>query len=151
MPTVHTLRLPILCLGIALGLGAASTALAGGPQQDYVLYCMGCHGPAGRGVPGKVPGFAGTLTRFMRTPEGREYLLRVPGAANSPVSDGQLAGILNWAAQCFDAAPGSEPPAPFTASEVAAHRHQPLAAVSERRHALVEALRASGEDARQGY
>lgn len=141
------LRLPAALAAV----GVAGAALASGPQQDYVLYCMGCHGPAGRGVPGKVPAFAGSLTRFMRTPEGREYLLRVPGAANSPVSDQQLAGILNWAAQCFDAAPGSEPPEPFTGAEVSAHRHRPLADVAERRRVVVAAMRASGIDAMQGY
>jgi len=39
----------------------------------------------------------------MRTPAGRNYVLRVPGAANSVLSDEQLAAVLNWLVQSFDA------------------------------------------------
>ena len=72
------------------------------PQQDYILYCMGCHGAQAEGVPGKVPPLAHALGRYMRTPEGRNYILRVPGAANSVLSDAQLAAVLNWLAQTFN-------------------------------------------------
>ena len=122
------------------GMAVSGLAMAGGPQEDYILYCMGCHGPAGRGVPGKVPPLADSLVLFMRSAEGREYLLRVPGAANSPVSDAQLADVLNWAARRF----GDAHADPFTATEVTAHRHRPMADVKARRHAVIEALRATG-------
>ena len=56
-----------------------------------MLYCMGCHGDTAHGVPGKVPALAGVLPLYMRTSEGRNYVLRVPGAANSVLSDAQLA------------------------------------------------------------
>lgn len=118
--------------------------MAGGPQEDYILYCMGCHGPAGRGVPGKVPPLAGSLALFMRSAEGREYLLRVPGAANSPVSDAQLADVLNWAAHRFGDVPAENAAQPFTATEVGAHRHQPMADVQAHRHAVIAALRTTG-------
>ena len=103
--------------------GAAATALAAtaahaSPQQDYVLYCMGCHGPQAEGVPGKVPPLAHALGRYMRSPAGRNYVLRVPGAANSVLSDAQLAAVLNWLAQTFDADELSDGVPLFTTEEV---------------------------------
>jgi hypothetical protein len=118
-------------------------ALGADPAQDYMLYCMGCHGAEARGVPGKVPPLAITLGRFMRTPEGRNYVLRVPGAANSVLSDAQLAAVLNWLAGRYGAA--HEPqPRPFTAAEVARVRHLPLADALATRRAVVHKLAATG-------
>ena len=37
-------------------------------------------------------------------PAGRDYVLRVPGAANSVLSDAQLTAVLNWVAEAFNAA-----------------------------------------------
>jgi mono/diheme cytochrome c family protein len=129
---------------------AAATSFAGGaayagPQQDYVLYCMGCHGPQAEGVPGKVPPLAHALGRYMRTPAGRNYVLRVPGAANSVLSDAQLAGVLNWLAQTFDADELSGGDVSlFTAAEVTGLRHSPLASVLATRREVVSALAATG-------
>ncbi len=81
----------------------------------------------------------------MRTPGGRNYVLRVPGAANSALSDAQLAAVLNWLAQTFD---GDEldksHAALFTTAEVTSLRHSPLASVLATRSAVVRDLAASG-------
>jgi cytochrome c553 len=117
---------------------------AAGPSQDYMLYCMGCHGAQAQGVPGKVPPLAHSLGRFMRRLEGRDYVLRVPGAANSVLSDAQLAAVLNWLAARFDA-PALDADVPwFTAAEVARSRRVPLASVGEARRAVLQALAAGG-------
>jgi cytochrome c553 len=133
-------------LALAAALLAAD-ALAGtacaGPQQDYMLYCMGCHGGQAQGVTGKVPPLAGALARFMRTSEGRNYVLRVPGAANSTLSDAQLAAVLNWLAESYRLPPEA-PPTPFTLEEVSAVRRTPLADVQGTRREVVRALAASG-------
>lgn len=121
-----------------------ATRLYAGPQQDYILYCMGCHGPQAEGVPGKVPPLAHSLGRFMRSPEGRNYVLRVPGAANSALSDAQLADVLNWVAQRFDAVELARGAAPFTAEEVARLRHNPLTSVLATRSAVVRQLSSTG-------
>ena len=106
---------------------------------------MGCHGPQAEGVPGKVPPLAHALGRYMRTPAGRNYVLRVPGAANSVLSDAQLAGVLNWLAQTFDADELSGGDVPlFTAAEVTGLRHSPLASVLATRREVVSALAATG-------
>jgi cytochrome c553 len=115
----------------------------GDPAQDYILYCMGCHGPEAQGVPGKIPPLAGMLGRFMRTPEGRNYVLRVPGAANSALNDGQITAVLNWLSAQY--APSGEPlPAPFTVAEVSAVRHRPLANVLATRSEVISKLSQSG-------
>jgi mono/diheme cytochrome c family protein len=129
------------------GTGLAASALTGAasasPGQDYMLYCMGCHGAEAQGVPGKVPPLAGALARFMRTSEGRNYVLRVPGAANSVLSDARLAAVLNWLTERY-AAPEEPRPAPFTEEEVTRTRHVPLADVQAARREVVRKLAASG-------
>jgi mono/diheme cytochrome c family protein len=116
---------------------------AGSPGQDYMLYCMGCHGVQAQGVPGKVPALAGNLGRFMRIPEGRDYVLRVPGAANSALPDAQLAAVLNWLSTQYPA-PNEAAPSPFTADEVTRSRHAPLANVLATRREVVRSLAATG-------
>jgi cytochrome c553 len=135
-------QVPALSAVSALALVLAGAADAG-PGQDYMLYCMGCHGAEARGVPGKIPPLAGSLARFMRTSEGRDYVLRVPGAANSALSDAQLAAVLNWLAMRYPAA-GEPSPAPFTVEEVTRARRTPLASVQERRREVIRGLGAAG-------
>ena len=129
----------------ALALPALLAALprCASPAQDYLLYCMGCHGAQAQGVPGKVPPLAASLALFMRSADGRNYLLRVPGAANSALSDTQLAAVLNWLAESYGA-PGEPRPAPFTVDEVTEVRHTPLADVQARRREVIRALAATG-------
>src|SRR6478672_12491342 len=112
----------------ALSVAAlASASAAASPAQDYMLYCMGCHGEQARGVPGKVPPLAGALALYMRSEAGRNYVLRVPGAANSALSDAQLAAVLNWLAQTYDGKELSQSGAPlFSTAEVSSARRSPL-------------------------
>jgi hypothetical protein len=128
---------------LALPALLAALPLCASPAQDYLLYCMGCHGAQAQGVPGKVPPLATSLALFMRSADGRNYLLRVPGAANSALSDTQLAAVLNWLAESYGA-PGEPRPAPFTVAEVTEVRHTPLADVQARRREVIRALAATG-------
>jgi len=130
-------------LGAALMASFIAPALCASPAQDYMLYCMGCHGAQAQGVPGKIPPLAGSLALFMRTPEGRNYVLRVPGAANSALPDAQLAAVLNWLATSYGA-PGGPPAAPFTVAEVSSVRRMPLVDVQARRREVIGILAASG-------
>jgi hypothetical protein len=133
--------LSLFTLAVAGGLIGPACA---NPAQDYMLYCMGCHGPQAEGVPGKVPPLAHSLGLFMRSPAGRNYVLRVPGAANSALSDAQLTAVLNWLAQEFNSGELSADVPMFTAAEVTAARHSPLASVSAARREVVRDLAASG-------
>lgn len=107
------------------------------PAQDYVLECRGCHGARGEGVPGKVPALAQTA-RFLATPRGRAYLVRVPGVAGSQISDARVAALLNWMLREL----ASDPPAPriftlFTSAEVARERARRLLDPSAERAAIL--------------
>lgn len=124
-------------------MSVSSPAFAG-PGQDYMLYCMGCHGAQAQGVPGRIPPLAGTLGLYMRSPIGRDYVLRVPGAASSVLSDAQLASVLNWVADQFDAAHLSADVPRFTTEEVTRSRHTPLANVLSTRREVVRTLAATG-------
>ena len=130
-------------LTVALAASSFAIALRASPAQDYMLYCMGCHGTQAQGVPGKIPPLAGSLSLFMRSAEGRNYVLRVPGAANSALADAQLAAVLNWIAASYGAQ-GEPTPAPFTVDEVTSVRRMPLADVQARRREVVRSLSASG-------
>ena len=132
-----------LACGLLLGALVCHSSRAS-PAQDYMLHCMGCHGTNAEGIPGKVPPLANSLARFMRSAAGRNYVLRVPGAANSALSDAQLAAVLNWLAVTFD--PGAKPdnPAPFTGEEVSRVRHVPLVSVLAARRAVVRELAETG-------
>ena len=131
-----------LMLAAAVAAGLAATASAG-PAQDYTLYCMGCHGAQAQGVPGRIPPLAGSVSLFMRTPAGRDYLLRVPGAANSALPDAQLAAVLNWLTASYGA-PDAPRPVPFTVAEVTRVRRTPLIDVQARRREVIRELAATG-------
>jgi len=66
------------------------------PRSDYLMHCAGCHLPDARGVPPYVPSLSGPLGRLAASAEGRDYLARVPGAAQAPISDDELAAVFNW-------------------------------------------------------
>jgi hypothetical protein len=118
--------------------GIASAALAYEPRVNFQLQCMGCHRADASGEEGRVPSMRQTLVHFSMLPEGREYLLRVPGVAQSPLSDLETAALLNWLARNLS---DVRPPADFidfTAEEVGRFRHQPLAAVQATRANLLK-------------
>jgi len=65
-------------------------------KVDYMLHCQGCHLPAGAGVPEHVPRLNGFLGFFLHSNAGREFIVQVPGAATSNLSDDRLADLMNW-------------------------------------------------------
>jgi mono/diheme cytochrome c family protein len=116
----------MLALALAASAHPAPAHAAPPPAQDYVLECRGCHGAQGEGAPDKVPSLAQTA-RFLATPRGRAYLVRVPGVAGSRISDVRIAALLNWMLREL----ASDPPAPddfapYTEAEVARERTRPL-------------------------
>jgi len=119
-------------------------AVALSPDKLYVLHCMGCHGPQGEGIPDRVPPLKGFAGYFTYLPEGRAFLIQVPGVASAPLSDEELAQVTNWLLRTFS--PKELPPdfKPFTAEEVRRYRAKPLLNVSLVREALLNKLRALG-------
>lgn len=127
--------------GVLFLVLCAAPAIAD-PPTDYMLHCRGCHGPDGGGAPGAAPSFRGQVAKFLWVPGGREYLIRVPGTAQSELSDARTAALLNWILHEFS---GGELPAdfvPYSEEEVARHRRPPLTDVVAARRDLIGAIRA---------
>ncbi len=124
----------------ALTLVASVPANAGSPQLHYMLQCQGCHRADGSGSPGAVPSLSGSMGRFLTVPGGREYLVRVPGSAQSPLSDADLARVLNWMIRAFGPTAIAGDFEPFRADEVARIRVSPLIEVDSARRALIRAI-----------
>jgi len=105
-----------------------------------MLHCQGCHRPDGSGVPGAVPAFPGQVGVFLKSPAGRAYLARVPGAANAPISDDELADLLGWIVRRFDPANLPADFKDYSGDEVAKLRRQTLTQVAREREALLAEL-----------
>jgi mono/diheme cytochrome c family protein len=112
------------------------------PAVDYMLQCQGCHRADGSGSPGAVPDLRGSLARFPAVAGGREYLVRVPGAALSPLSDQRLAALLDWMLREFGPAEAAAGLAPYRAEEVARWRAQPYLEVQAVRLELLRRIEA---------
>jgi hypothetical protein len=88
------------------------------PDVNYMLHCMGCHLADGSGAPPQVPDIRGEMGRMLSVEGGREYLVQIPGAATSPVSDRELAAIINYMLHAFSADTLPASFNPFTEAEV---------------------------------
>jgi len=123
-------------------LAAAAVAAEVNPQRaqfNYQMSCQGCHAPDGSGA-NAVPRMRGAVGMFLAIPEGREYLVRVPGSAVSALDDAELAEVLNWIVQEFagDSLTGSFEP--YTAGEVGRLRQRPLNEVVQYRAQLIAGI-----------
>jgi cytochrome c553 len=154
-------RWTALCCCVGFVSGAANTraddlaAPVGVPDpqrawQHWTLNCQGCHRPDGSGSSATAPALAGTVAKFLQVRGGREYLARVPGVASSPLSDRDLAELVNWMLWRFDAAHLPANFQPYTPAEIGTLRSQPLRteASSLRRRLLAQADRASANRGR---
>jgi mono/diheme cytochrome c family protein len=115
--------------------GAASASAADAPAgvtdpqrawQNWTLNCQGCHRMDGSGSAATAPSIAGTVAKFLWVPGGREYLIRVPGVATSPLADADLAEVMNWMLWRFDRTDLPARFEPFTAAEIGPLRGRPL-------------------------
>lgn len=152
----------LLCAGPAVALVAANTSAADAAadaaaarpasdplrlavRADYVLQCAGCHRVDGRGS-GRhgIPDFRNSVGSFVHLPQGREYLVRVPGAAQSQLNNAELAAVLNWIVEEFSPAQLPENFRPYTEQEVAQVRPRRYEDVVPVRHGLAQALTGLG-------
>lgn len=105
---------------------------------NYQMFCQGCHSPDGTGFK-SVPTLKGFIHNFMATEQGREYLVRVPGSANAPLSDEDLAKLLNWMLVEFSNET-EQTWQPFTEKEVGEYRQSPLFETIEYRKLVLKNL-----------
>lgn len=116
---------PVLVL-FAVLLCVVSTNTQANPRVNYLLHCSGCHGTDGASAPPNVPTLRGEIGRIVALPEGRDYVVRVPGAAHSPLSDRELAGVINWILREFNAGTLPEDFQPLSEEEVGEARDRVL-------------------------
>jgi cytochrome c2/mono/diheme cytochrome c family protein len=132
-----TIRLPfpsIVAMAVAMMTGSGAFAEVASNSYpaalNYTVNCSGCHMADGSGFPGRVPSFRGNLARYLTVPEGRAYVVRVPGSANSLLSNRNLAEVLNWAVHAYDPEHLPANFVPYEEQEVARLRREPLSAGS---------------------
>jgi len=101
---------------------AADALPARSVQTMWMLNCQGCHRADGAGTGSAVPPMPGIVARFLWVPGGREYLIRVPGVAASPLPDDSLALLVNWMLKKFDQENIPADFTPYTAAEVSSFR-----------------------------
>ena len=104
---------------------------------DYLLHCSGCHRPDGSGSAPEVPSLRGAMGSLVATPGGREYIARVPEVAQSPLDDDDLARLLNWVLQEFNADTLPTGFRPLEGAEVGAARARILADPIRERESIV--------------
>ncbi|MCY1338727.1 hypothetical protein D9M69_245920 [compost metagenome] len=134
----------------APGNEAAQTPIAQAGYSNatnYQLQCAGCHLGDGEGSRANdTPRMKDFVGNFLKVEGGREFLVRVPGMAQSALSDGQLADLLNWLLR-EDGMAGTSMPAEYhayTAEEVAAIRHDAMLNLPQARARLIEQMRSQG-------
>ena len=96
-------------------------------QATYLERCGGCHGIQGYSSPALVPSLRGQVGNFLCLPEGRAYLVRLPSIAASPLTDLQVADLMNFVV--FDLGLARQAPdgyAKYSEQEVRGLRAQPL-------------------------
>jgi mono/diheme cytochrome c family protein len=131
----------VACSFIAVQSTAGEPATLTPPvEANYMLNCMGCHLADGAGAAGKVPSVRESLVLLSRSSTGRRYLVQVPGAAESRLSDLELAQVLSWMVRNLSTKGVPADFTDFTAAEVARYRRSPLVAVRETRAQLLPAV-----------
>lgn len=146
--------------GLAAAAGFAALALLAGAgnaaqpdwsktaysaRANYVLRCSGCHGLDGhQREKGGIPALKDSVGVFTSDPDGRTYLLKVPGVRNSNLSPADTAAVLNYVMTTFagESLPADAPA--FTADEVEAAAKVTITDVVGLRREVSARLRAQG-------
>ena len=135
-------------LFLAIGLAAllASATMASERQRiNYLLHCSGCHQPDGSGSPDSgIPDMRGSIGHFLHLPEGRAFLVQVPGTAQSSLNDGDTAELLNWMVRTLGEKDVPVDFSPYTRDEVTRLRGHPLDDVPAARMSVVGRLQQMG-------
>lgn len=133
----------LVVMAAFFGVPASSASDLG--RQYYLLNCAGCHQfDASGSAAHEIPKMRGVVGNFLRLPEGRAFLVQVPGTSNSALSDAQIAVLLNWMLPHFSSEQIPPDFVPYTADEVTRLRKQRLDDVAATRAAIVRRLAGMG-------
>lgn len=107
-------------------------------KLNYQLHCQGCHTGDGSGHPGRqIPTLTNYMGKFLTVEGGREFLIQVPGAAQSQLDDAELAELTNWMLKSFDPESVQKGFLPYGAEEVGRLRKTMVLDFTGTRTALV--------------
>ena len=114
-------------------------------QQKYILNCAGCHGLEGAGseVNG-IPDLRNVIGHYLRTPEGRAYLVQVPGVSNSALSNKEIVSVMTWMLPKFSKKEMPEDVKPYTEEEVSRYRASVPADIPALKSSVISRLRQIG-------
>jgi len=126
----------LLCAGVSLHAGADEQRA----RVNYMLNCQGCHLPDGDGTADRIPRLKNFVGYFLHSEDGRAFLINVSGVASSPLSDSELAELVNWTLLNFSKPQLPVPFQPYTAEEVAELRKNPELDPESRRKRILEEL-----------
>ena len=136
-----SLRWLLLCALVALPAHAGEQRA----RTNYVLHCSGCHQQDGSGsAENGIPNMRGMVGHFLRLPEGRAFLVQVPGTSQSALDDAQVAELLNWMVAAVSRSEVPPDFVPYTGEEVTRWRAHRLNDAAATRMAIVERLRSMG-------
>ena len=111
----------------------------------YRLHCAGCHGLEGTGQPAfGVPAMRGVVGFFMRSEQGRAFLVQVPGVNSAGLRDAQIAELTNWLVATMGGASLPVQWRAFEAAELPALREARPADLAAARRRILADLRAGG-------
>ena len=125
-----------LALMFAAGLARADEAI----RYNYMLHCQGCHLADGTGHEPAVPSLVNRLGRMLAVPDGRAFMVQVPGTSQAPLSDQEVADLLNWLLENFNRDSLAEGFVPYTSDEIASLRVQSSGNIAERREQIIAAM-----------
>jgi len=137
---MRTILVATLFAATVLGTSAHAADIAAGKEKAEL--CVGCHGEAGVTIAQKVPDLKDQIGYFLHLPEGRAYLVRLPNVAFAPISDKELADMMNYMVFTLGGSSAPKDAKPYSAAEVGKLRKQPLTEVPlfQYRSELVEHL-----------
>ena len=111
-------------------------------QTSYVAGCGGCHGIQGISRNDLIPDLKDRAGYWLCTAEGRKYMVKLPNVALAPLSDAELADLMNFVAFDLGGVSAPKTAARYTASEITQLRAESpiITDVLRSRHTLVASL-----------
>lgn len=138
---ISLILVPVSGLLLFVNMASASDINESMARQNYILNCQGCHLWDGSGSPGHdVPNMKDFVGNFLHIEGGREFIIQVPGAANAPLSDQELAEVMNWLLINFSRNQLPENYQPYSAAEVRGLRKEALIDINPVRRELIRKI-----------
>lgn len=92
----------------------------------------------GAGHKGFVPSFVGQIGSFTHSPEGRKFIIQVPGVSQSELSNREIADLMNWLLVAYDPDGLSSDFTPYDEREVEGWRNNPISDTAQLRRTILQ-------------